>query len=231
MTDLAITARCEGELTEQFRPDEAAHVLATFQQRRGQNPESGETMAGVGGPIHKLHADLPGGRSIRAVTWYDRAADICWLCGGGWHDDVYDRMEELYRRGELLPTETDRANASADAAIRIYERMIQQSRPGLLTALERPGEEVQALAAAPHAIPPTPAVFFLVQDDQLQVRVVFIDRGQRTVSARQLAAIAAGVFGADAPPPEGGEKWDSIYLRGPLPDLDGWPPVVPLGAW
>ena len=231
MTDLAITARCQRELAEQFTLDEARHILAVFQERRGQDPESGETMARVGGPIHKIHADRPGGRSIRAVTWYERSADICWLCGAGWHDDFYRRMEDLAKGEHLLPTETDRANARADAAIRVYERTIQQSRGALVKALELSGEEVLALEGAPQTVPPTPEVYFSVLGDTLQVRVIFIQRGQRTVTQRQLAAIAAGVFGATTPAPEAGEAWDSIYFRGPVPDLDGWPPVVPLGAW
>lgn len=89
MTDLAITARCWHDLenlADRFSPDVAEHVIDVFVARRGIDPESGETMSGIGGPLRKLHADLSGGRGIRAVTWYDRGRDVCWLLAAGTHE-------------------------------------------------------------------------------------------------------------------------------------------------
>jgi hypothetical protein len=98
-------------------PDEVAeHILEVFVARRGTDPESGETMHGVGGPLRKLHADLSGGRSIRAVTWYDPGRDVCWLLAAGDHR-VYDRVVALARTGEHLPTAEDFANFKADAPV------------------------------------------------------------------------------------------------------------------
>jgi hypothetical protein len=60
------------------------------------------------------------------------------------------------------------------------------------------------------------------------VRVVNIERGRRQVTDRQVAAIWAAVFGttnlAFGCPADGG-SWDSLYLVGPIPDPDAWPPV------
>lgn len=84
MSDLAITARCWEDLAA--LPDEVAeHILDVFVARRGLDPESGETMHGVGGPLRKLHADRSGGRSLRAITWYDPGRDVCWLLAAGDH--------------------------------------------------------------------------------------------------------------------------------------------------
>lgn len=116
MTDLAITGRClEQDLLGSLELEVAEHVVEVFVQRRGQDPESGETMARVGGPLRKLHADLSGGRSVRAVTWYDRRQDVCWLLGAGMHDDFYTYVEALARTDAHLPTATDLANFEADA--------------------------------------------------------------------------------------------------------------------
>ena len=91
MSKLAITSRCWDDLAG---PDAevAEHILTVFGQPRGLNPRSGETMRRVGGPVHKLHADLPT-HSPQAVTWYDPDRDVCWLLAAGQHDDVYKRVE------------------------------------------------------------------------------------------------------------------------------------------
>ena len=60
-------------------------------------------MRGVGGPLRKLHAGLSGGRSVRAVTWYDRGRDVCWLRATGDHA-LYEREEALARTDGHLPT-------------------------------------------------------------------------------------------------------------------------------
>jgi len=141
MTALAITARCWHDLealADKFLPAVAEHVIAVFEARWGTDPESGETMSGVGGPLRKLHADLSGGRSIRAVTWYDRGHDVCWLIAAGEHD-VYDRVERLARRDQHLPTPDDIANFEADAPVRLIERVIRNARPALQQAMEQPG--------------------------------------------------------------------------------------------
>ena len=228
MTDLAITARCWHdleELAERFSPDAAEHVIDVFVARRGTDPESGETMSGVGGPLRKLHADLSGGRSIRAVTWYDRGRDVCWLLAAGTHE-VYERVEHLATTGAHLPTETDLANFEADAPVRLIERVVRSAKTALHQAVDHPGTEV-ALTESP----PTKA-YFRVDGDRLWVRVVLYEGGRVQLTTKQLAALQAAVFG-DAPVsqeyPQDGGQWDSIYLVGPLPALDSWPPPLQLG--
>jgi len=82
VTDLAITARCWEDLAA-LPPAVAEHILEVFAARRAVDPESGETMRGVGGPLRKFHADLSGGRSIRALTWYDSRPGGLLAAGGG----------------------------------------------------------------------------------------------------------------------------------------------------
>lgn len=120
MTDLAITARClEQDLLGRLAPEVAEHVVQIFVERWGLNPESGERMARVGGPLRKLHADLSGGRSVRAVTWYERGRDVCWLLAAGMHEDFYDFVEELAKSDAHLPTPADVASSEADAPVRL----------------------------------------------------------------------------------------------------------------
>ena len=83
MSDLAITQRCLDDDLAALPLEVATRVITAFEERRGLDPQSGETMSRVGGPLHKLHADLSGGRSVRAVTWYDQARDMCWLLAAG----------------------------------------------------------------------------------------------------------------------------------------------------
>ena len=45
--------------------------------------------------VRKLHGDPGGGRSVRAVTWYDAGQDVCWLMAAGLHDRFYDRVLAL----------------------------------------------------------------------------------------------------------------------------------------
>ena len=223
MTDLAITARCWQDLealADKFSPAVAEHVLTVFEERRGADPRSGETMSGVGGPLHKLHADLSGGRSIRAVTWYDRGDDVCWLIAAGEHD-VYSRVQQLARRDAHLPTLNDIANFEADAPVRLIERVIRNSRPSLQQALDQPGREV------PVTDSPPPKAYFRIDGDWLWVRVVMYEGGRPQLTAKQLAAVQVAVFGAGPvrnDVPSEGSRWDSIYLVGPIPSLDSWPP-------
>jgi hypothetical protein len=219
LSDLAITARCLEDL--EALPDEVAeHILAVFVARRGADPESGETMRGVGGPLRKLHADLSGGRSIRAVTWYDRGREVCWLLAAGDHT-VYDRVEALARTGGHLPTAADIANFEADATVRLMERVLRTARPALEAALAAPGTEV------PVTETPPPKAYFRVDGDRLWVRVVLFEKGRRQLNERQIAAIWASTFGTAQLtmdiPPDGG-SWDSIYLVGPCPSPDDYPP-------
>lgn len=226
MTDLAITARCWQDLGA-LPEDEAVHIVQVFAERRGLDPNSGETMRGVGGPLRKLHADLAGGRSIRAVTWYDPGHQVCWLLAAGRHEGFYERVEGQARRGELLPILEDVANFEADAPVRLVERVVRSAREALLRALAHPGQEV------PLTDTPPPRAFFRVEDDRLWVRVVFIENGKRTLSDRLVAAIHAAVFGARPltfDVPEDGGVWDSIYVIGPIPSPEEWPPPLALPA-
>lgn len=220
MSDLAITARCWADLAA--LPGEVAeHILVVFTARRGADPESGETMRGVGGPLRKLHADMSGGRSIRAVTWYDRGRDVCWLLAAGDHT-VYDRVEALARTDSHLPTGQDIAEFEADAPVRLMERVLRQARSALEAALAAPGSEV------PVTETPPPRAYFRTEGDRLWVRVVIFEQGRRQLNDRQIGAIWAGVFGAAQVamdyPPDGG-AWDSIYLVGPCPSPDSYPPL------
>ncbi len=142
MTDLAVTKRCEEDDLSALPPDEAMHVLEVFQERRGLGPQSGETMHGVGGPLRKLHADMAGGRSIRAVTWYDQGNDLCWLLAAGRHDDIYGLVEKLARKDQHLPTAQDVANFQADAPVRAMERVVRSARKALEAAIANPGVEI-----------------------------------------------------------------------------------------
>jgi hypothetical protein len=221
VTDLAITARClEQDLLGRLEPEVAEHVVEVFVERRGQDPESGETMARVGGPLRKLHADLSGGRSVRAVTWYDRSRDVCWLLAAGIHEGFYEYVEELAKTGAHLPTATDVANFEADAPVRLMSRIVRNARSSLEEALQEPGKEV------PLTEDPPPKAYFRVDDDRLCVRVVMYGRQGFTLTAKQLAAIQTAVFGttiAEREYPEDAQC-DSIYLVGPIPSLDSWPP-------
>jgi hypothetical protein len=132
VTDLAITARClEQDLPGRLEPEVAEHVVEVFVERRGQDPESGETMARAADPLRKLHADLSGGRSVRAVTWYDRGRDVCWLLAAGMHEDFYDYVEALAKTDAHLPTATDVANFEADAPVRLMGRVVRNARAAL----------------------------------------------------------------------------------------------------
>lgn len=223
MTDLGITARCWHdleELADHFSPEVAEHVLDVFVARRGANSESGETMSGVGGPLRKLHADLSGGRSIRAVTWYDRGRDVCWLLAAGTHD-VYELVERLARTDEHLPTVADIANFEADAPVRLIERVVRAAKGALRQATDHPGTEVAVTNSPP------PQAFFRVEGDRLWVRVVMYAGSQVHLTTQQLVALQAAIFGpapASQEYPDDGGQWDSIYLVGPLPPLDSWPP-------
>jgi hypothetical protein len=219
VSDLAITVRCWEDLAA-LPIDVAEHILDVFVARRGVDADSGETMKGIGGPLHKLHADLSGGRSIRAVTWYDRGRDACWLLAAGDHS-VYERVENLASTGSHLPTAEDVANFESDAPVRLMERVLRTARSALHAALATPNTEV------PVTDSPPPKAYFRVDGNRLWVRIVVFEQGRRQVSDRQIAAIWASVFGtatiAMDYPLDGG-VWDSLYLVGPCPSIDDWPP-------
>lgn len=221
MSELAVTARCWSEDLSELDPVVAEHILLVFAERRGQDPRSGETMRRVGGPVRKLHADLPAA-SLRAVTWYDPGRDVCWLLAAGEHEDVYERVERLAIQGRLMPTATDLANFDADAPQRLMKAIFRRARSALRAAFQKPGVEI------PVTDFPPPRASFRVDGDNLWVRVVIVERGQRCITDRQLAAIWVAVFGTphlSFGVPDDGGRWDSIYLVGPIPDLDDWPPV------
>ena len=221
MTDLAITARClEQDLLGSLASEVAEHVVEVFVERRAENPEGGETMARVGGPLCKLHADLSGGRSVRAVTWYDRSRDVCWLLAAGMHEDFYEYVEELAKTDAHLPTSTDVANFEADAPVRLMSRVVRSAKSALEQALREPGKDVTVTDNPP------PKAYFRVANHRLWVRVIMYGRQGFTLTAKQLAAIQAAVFGttiAEREYPEDAQ-WDSVYLVGPIPSLDSWPP-------
>ena len=219
MTELAVTARCVNDL-EALDGAIADHILTIFEERRSANPDSGEPMARVGGPIRKLHADMSGHRSLRAVTWYDKRRDVCWLLAAGVHQDFYEGVEELNKKGLLFPTAEDVANFESEAHVRLLQRVVRNARRSLEMALGSPGQEV------PVTDNPPPKASFRVEADKLWVRVVIVEAGKRQVFDKDLAAIWVGVFGQremtlDFPP---GGSWDSLYLVGPVPDLNEWPP-------
>jgi len=221
VTDLAITARClEQDLLGSLAPEVAEHVVEVFVERRAENPEGGETMARVGGPLRKLHADLSGGRSVRAVTWYDRGRDVCWLLAAGMHEDFYEYVEELAETDAHLPTAADVANFEADAPVRLMSRVVRNAKSALDEALREPGKDVPVTESPP------PKAYFRVVDDRLWVRVVMYGRQGFTLTAKQLTAIQAAVFGPGAVAQDYPEdvQGDSIYLVGPIPSLESWPP-------
>jgi len=224
VTDLAITARCQNDDLPNLPPDDATHLVNVFAERRGQNPEGGEEMKGLGGPLYKLHADLSGGRDIRGITWYDRGADVCWLLAGGRHD-VYARVEQLAKTDSHWPTSEDWANFEADAPIRLIERVVRNARTSLEEAMKKPGAEV------PLTLSPPPAAFFQIDGERLWLRATLFAHGRRQLTQKQVAALWAAVFGKGIPQeghPEHGGRWDSIYLVGPIPDLESWPPAKSL---
>jgi hypothetical protein len=220
VTDLAITARClEHDLLEGLEAEIAEHVLEVFVERRGTNPESGEKMARVGGPLRKLHADLSGGRSVRAVTWYDPGRDVCWLLAAGMHDMFYSYVEELARNDSHLPTSTDRANYEADAPIRLMDRVIRNATPALEKAIQQPGMEFAVTEEPP------PCAYFRVEGGRLWVRILMYGRRGYQLVQPKGSYPGGGIrripvdeeYPADA-------RWDSVYLAGPIPGLDSWPP-------
>ena len=103
-------------------------------------------LARVGGPLHKLHADLSGGRSVRAVTWYDRGRGVCWLLAAGMHEDFYEYVEELAKTDAHLPTVADVANFEADAPVRLIRRVVKNAKSALEEALREPGKEAPTIA-------------------------------------------------------------------------------------
>lgn len=164
MTELAVTKRCEDDLVE-LDPAVAEHILDLFEERRSLTPNHGEVMKRVAN-ARKLHADMAGGRSIRAVTWYDRNRDVCWLVAAGLHEGFYERVEELHRPRELMPTPTDYANFEAERPARLLEAAVRSARKAMEAALTQPESEVQLLGA------PFPETYIRVANGKLWVRCV-----------------------------------------------------------
>lgn len=219
MIDLAITARCQAELESLRDSAIGVHIIETFVARRSQNPEGGETMSDVPN-VRKLHADLSGGRSVRAVTSYDRRREVCWLLAGGTHDRFYEHVVELHKAGTLWPTTIDWANFEADEEIRLIERIVRGSRAALAEALRNPGTEILVTSTPP------PDAYFLVRGSSLTVRVIRYVRKRPVIDERGIAAIWGAIFGnavLNEVFPANGD-WASVYLEGPMPDLNRWPP-------
>src|SRR6266511_22690 len=105
MPHLGVTARCEDDLDA---IPEADRLLEKFKELRSRAPESGDLIDGLRErECHSLHS----GR-YRAVTWYDRQADVVWLLAAGIHRsgsrvDAYAVAIEHERAGRLYPTEQD----------------------------------------------------------------------------------------------------------------------------
>jgi hypothetical protein len=217
VTDLAITARCLADL--QDLPLAAAeHILLTFYERRGENADGGEEMKGLGGPLRKLHADMAGGQSLRAVTWHDLGRGVCWLLAAG-HHDVYQRVAALARTDAHWPSTTDLANFEADAPIRLMERVVRQAKAALDAAVAQRGVEV------PLTQVPPPVAFFRVDQDRLWLRIALYGREGFQLTPRQLAVLVVNVFGEFVPHATPDDvRWDSVYFVGPIPDSDAWPP-------
>lgn len=116
MTRLGVTARCEVDL-EAIPPGAGERLLRKFETLRSEAPESGELIDGLRErECHSLHS----GR-CRAITWYDRETDICWLVAAGLHrsgirDDLYERAIALERAGRLYPTSEDYRTIEEDLA-------------------------------------------------------------------------------------------------------------------
>jgi hypothetical protein len=59
VTDLWVTRRCWDDL-EALPDADILSILERFQERRGLDPDSGETMSGIAS-VRKLHAERVGG--------------------------------------------------------------------------------------------------------------------------------------------------------------------------
>ena len=109
----------------------------------------------------------------------------------------------------------------ADSPVRLMGRVMRNAKAALEEAMQEPGKEV------PVTDSPPPSASFRVSQDRLWVRVVVYGRHGFELTTKQLAAIQVAVFGAvpvERAYPEDAE-WDSIYLVGPVPSLDSWPPL------
>jgi len=102
-----VTARCEDDL-DSLPASVAERILDRFEALRARAPESGDLIDGLEErECHSLHW----GR-YRAITWYDRSADVVWpLAAGihrsGSHGDLYRLAIEHERGGRLYPTTQD----------------------------------------------------------------------------------------------------------------------------
>ena len=79
-------------------------VIAKFVEQRRSRTFGQEPTLGVKPATWNLHAQDP----KRAVTWYDEAADIVWLCAVTNHD--YKEVVRRSKSGMLWPTAADRAD-------------------------------------------------------------------------------------------------------------------------
>lgn len=113
-------------------------AIKKFVNQRGQDPSGGDSPHGPYpfGSVRSLHVS-----SARAVTAWDEGTDTCWLLAyndyhrNGEPDDAYNVFNELYDRGELLPTEDDWYQALlADEDFVLHqfresgERLLEQAR-------------------------------------------------------------------------------------------------------
>lgn len=95
----------------------AAHaVVRAFVERRGQDPQAGETtrLPTTAVTVYNLHVER-----YRGLTWHDEEDDIVWLLGVGYHrqgdrSDAYRVLKQRDQRSALLPTEEDYQDLEAD---------------------------------------------------------------------------------------------------------------------
>ena len=91
-------------------------VIAKFVEQRTSRTDGQEPTLGVKPTTWNLHAQNP----YRAVTWYDEASDIVWLCAVTNHD--YKAIVRRSKDGTLWPSPADLADVE-------FYRIQQQGVP------------------------------------------------------------------------------------------------------
>jgi hypothetical protein len=121
-------------------------VLVAFEERRSQQPEGAERIAGLVGvlraPVFSLHSG-----DARAGTWFDREEQVVWLVGVG-HGHNYDHLIDLARRSQLLPTPDDYlALEGLEVATDVIEEFLWYARWLPAEAAQTPDRPVEARIA------------------------------------------------------------------------------------
>jgi mRNA-degrading endonuclease RelE of RelBE toxin-antitoxin system len=210
---LGVTARCEDDL-DGLPPAEAERLLDKFEELRAQAPESGDLVDGLQQrECHSLHS----GR-YRAVTWYDRQADIVWLLAAAIHrsgtrDDTYALAIEHEHAGRLYPTDRDyRALAEAERRDRIVSeaRELRRLREETIVAPElgrrRFDSEhgLQAEIWAEEVIPELAVA---------RLRLRMTRTGGERIGEAELAILLAGPFDTSDPIPVPDPDGDDLHHR------------------